>query len=384
MGRPKPTHIDSAAAVGRRLREARRRAGLTQRALAFAGCSPAYIARIEAGERVPSRALIVQLASRLGIPGEYLARGEQVEAGPVSSLIDAELALSLDDTAEARRLYERALAAARDSAAKSEALEGLGKLAMREGRPAEAVEFLTRALAASGDDACNRPGLAESLARAHAALGELAPAIALLERCADRYEREGDRLQFIRFASLLGAALTDNGSFAEAERVVGKALAVGREVADPYARARLYWSESRLRAEQGQSELAERYARKTLETLRSTEDTYALGHILQTLAHLNLDLGRAEEAMDLLRDGWPLISSAGTPGEIAQYRIEEVRALAALGERDEARRVVVQARASAAADVPAEVREQLDVDIAALADDTDTSGRAEAPPGPPA
>lgn len=147
----------------------------------------------------------------------------------------------------------------------------------------------------------------------------------------------------MRFAGLLGAALTDNGSFAEAERVLAAALARGRQVADPSTRARLYWSESRLRVEQGQSELAARYARKTLEILRTTEDTYAIAHMLQSLAHIYLDLDRAQEALELLREGNELILAAGTPLDVAQYRIEEARALAALGEREAAAALAMEA-----------------------------------------
>lgn len=355
MGRLKPTHVDDAAAVGRRVRDARVRAGLSQRGLAFPGCSPAYVSRVEAGERVPSAQVLAELARRLGVTGEYLATGAEAEAAPASALANAEIALSLDETDEARRLYETVLAGQLDPRARSAALEGLGKIALREGRPSDAVDLLRRALAATDGDPSERPELADSLARAHAALGDLAPAIELLERCTDRYEREGDRLQYIRFAALLGCALTDNGSFAEAERVVAKALAAGREVMDPYARARLYWSESRLRTEQGQSELAERYARKTLETLRATEDTYALAHVLETLAHLNLNMGRPEEAIELLREGWPLISASGTPADIANYRIEQVRALAATGEREQAAAIAMEVAAELRTAQPANV-----------------------------
>jgi tetratricopeptide (TPR) repeat protein len=145
-----------------------------------------------------------------------------------------------------------------------------------------------------------------------------------------------DPVQYVRFAGLLAAALTDNGSFAEAERVLASALTKGRHVADPYTRARLYWSETRLRVEQGQSEIAARYGRKTLAILRTTEDTYALAHILQMLAHIYLDLERPHEALELLREGSELIAAAGTPVDIAQFRIEEARAFAALGELERA------------------------------------------------
>ena len=153
-------------------------------------------------------------------------------------------------------------------------------------------------------------------------------------------------MQFVRFAALLGYAFTDNGNFAEAERIVAKALAARREIGDPYTRARLYWSQSRLRAEQGQSELAERYARRTLETLRTTEDTYEVAHALQTLAHITLDLGRPAEALALLEEGLPLITRSGSSAEIAHFRIEEVRALAALGETERAASLAMELSAS--------------------------------------
>ncbi len=59
------SHVDDPHAVGRRLLEARLAAGLSQRALAFPGCSAAYISRLEAGERVPSLQLLRKLAQRL-------------------------------------------------------------------------------------------------------------------------------------------------------------------------------------------------------------------------------------------------------------------------------------------------------------------------------
>ena len=41
--------------------------------LAFPGCSPAYICRIEAGERVPSPRILAELARRLGVTTAELA-----------------------------------------------------------------------------------------------------------------------------------------------------------------------------------------------------------------------------------------------------------------------------------------------------------------------
>ena len=278
----------------------------------------------------------------MGVSADFLATGAVTGDAAESARLDAEVALRLDDLPTARRLYEEALAGAADGMARSEALAGLGQLALREGRHRDAIELLEAAVEAGAFDVVERPSLAESLARAYGTVGELSPAIALLERCVERYEASGDILQYIRFASMLGYALTDNGDLAGAERVVARALARGDGVADPYARARLYWSQSRLLAEQAQPAAAERYARKTLETLRATEDGYAVAHAIQTLAHICLELGRPREALDLLDEGEPLIRGAGSPPEIAHYRLERARALAALGEHEEAASLAMQ------------------------------------------
>ncbi|MBA2475658.1 MAG: tetratricopeptide repeat protein [Actinobacteria bacterium] len=324
--------MEDPAALGRRLQELRKRAGLSQGELAFDGCSAGYVSRIEAGDRVPSLHLVRELADRLGVSEEYLLTGSEGDGVWCAVLVDAEIALRLGEGAEAHDLYGKALGEATSVEVKSEALEGLGHLAAQRGEPRQAIELLERALALTGAEPADRPRLAEALGRAYASLEELAPAIALFRRCLKRLGSDGDAIQYVRFACLLGYALSDLGQFDEAELVVAGALERGRGVTDPYTRSRLLWSQSRLLIEQGKSELAERYAKKTLETLRATEDSYALGHAHQSLAHIYLDLGRPAEAQRILDEGWPLIESAATPLELAHYRIEEARSLAALGQ----------------------------------------------------
>lgn len=77
MPRKKSTLVDDPIAAGRRLRKARQRAGLSQRKLSFPGCSPAYICRIEAGDRVASWLVLRELAYRLNVSEHYLATGEE-------------------------------------------------------------------------------------------------------------------------------------------------------------------------------------------------------------------------------------------------------------------------------------------------------------------
>jgi len=334
LTRVRATYVEDPTGLGMRLQQARKREGMTQRDLAFTGCSSGYISRIEAGERVPSLQILRELARRVGVSESFLRTGRESTLAGSSALLDAEIALRLGDLASARTLYEEALEEATSDTARSEALEGLGSIATQVGEFREAIELLEQALALVETRLEGRARLAESLGRAYATAGELAPAIALFRDCLQRFE--ADPLQYIRFACLLSYALTDTGEFGEAERVVAKALQVGREVRDPYARSRLYWSQSRLLLEGGRSDLAERYAVKTLETLRATEDVYALGHAYQALANVYLDLGRAEEASQTLSDGWPLISASATPFDLARYNIDQARALADLGQEQRA------------------------------------------------
>ena len=350
MEKRSATYVDDPALVAERLRDARERAGLTQADLAFAGCSPGYISRIEAGQRVPSLQVLRELATRLGVSETFLATGAEDEAVYRSVLADADVALRLGELEQARSKYETVLRQAEEMPAGGardrlvgDALEGLGHIAVAAGQPRDAIDRYERANEVVNGNIMDRPRRIEALARAHATVGELAPAIALLERALAEVEENGDPIQYIRFAALLGYALTDSGDFQRAEQVVARALDVGRNVTDPYSRARLYWSQSKLLVEQGKSDLAERHAAKAIETLRVTEDQYALGHAHQVLAHVYLDLGRADEAARTLETGWQLIAATATPTEAAHYRIDEARALVALERHGEAKALTMAA-----------------------------------------
>jgi transcriptional regulator with XRE-family HTH domain len=60
---------------GKRLKRLRLAAGLSQRELAFPGCTAVYICRIEKGQRHPSLQVIRTLAGRLGVTVQYLETG---------------------------------------------------------------------------------------------------------------------------------------------------------------------------------------------------------------------------------------------------------------------------------------------------------------------
>jgi tetratricopeptide (TPR) repeat protein len=339
--RQKSTHVDDPHAVGERLKSARLAAGLSQRQLAFTGCSPAYISRIEAGDRIPSLQLLRELGRRLGVSEDYLATGEEVRLHHLS-LLEAEIALRLDDLETAERLYTEALARAATPRERSLAEEGLGHLAFRRGRLREAVNLFETALVTSGSAEWERSALAESLARAYAMVGELEPSVAILERCLAAFEERGDEVEAIRFSCLLASALSDQNDFARAEQAVTKALVAGRESLDPYTRARIYWAKAKVFGQQGDVEGAVRHAYQALAALEMTEDLHytAVAHLL--IAQVELERGNAEEALTHLAEGQPIIERTGSRVDKAGFLVELARAHAKLGDGDEVGELAAQ------------------------------------------
>lgn len=93
------------ARLGRRLRELRIAAGLTQAELAGSRFSHAYVSVLEAGRREPSRTAVDYFAQRLGVPSEELW-GEKGASWAIE-LADDLRAEGLHD--ESRALLEKTL-----------------------------------------------------------------------------------------------------------------------------------------------------------------------------------------------------------------------------------------------------------------------------------
>jgi transcriptional regulator with XRE-family HTH domain len=113
-------HVDDPVAVGRRLTEARESAGLSQRELAFPGCSAAYISRIERGERIPSLQVLRELAQRSGVSETFLAWGqrERLDAAVAEHIRALQAAEASGSTAKRAAAYA-ALARASNRAARA-------------------------------------------------------------------------------------------------------------------------------------------------------------------------------------------------------------------------------------------------------------------------
>jgi tetratricopeptide (TPR) repeat protein len=340
MPRRPSDHVDDPKAVGRRLREARQRAGLSQRDLAFPGCTTAYISRIEAGVRIPSLQVLMRLADRLDVSAEFLATGR--DAPVIDPIQTAELALRFDDPHTAREAFREIAETASDDRTRARAIAGLGHVAFEAGDHEQAIELFEQALELTPsleEDA----GLADSLGRAYAFTSRFDEAIALFERRLAVAEERQDLMETLRFSVLLANTLADRGRIGRAEELLGHALALADSSRDPLMRARIWWAQSRLHVLKNDPARAERYARLALDTLAMTDHTRYLAVAHQVLALIKLDQGEPGEALELIETGMPLVLEGGNGYERGIFLVERARALSDLGQLDDAEAAATEA-----------------------------------------
>lgn len=112
--RARTPHYDSPVAVGARVHQAREAAGLSQRELAFDGCSAAYISRMERGERIGSLQVLRVIAEKTGVSEDWLAWGREKIDPTVAEKVTAVRAATEPD--EKRDAYKALASAARKAA----------------------------------------------------------------------------------------------------------------------------------------------------------------------------------------------------------------------------------------------------------------------------
>jgi len=326
--------------LARRLREARERAGLSQRALARGICTAAYVSRLEKGERIPSLQLLRRLASRLGADADELASG--LPSTSYDRLLDAEVALGLGDTMEAERLFTAALDPD-DRTLRARALAGLGEIAYSIGDARGAVALLEEAAETHPQGAF---AVADPLGRAYAQLSDLQAATRVFEAALADAEGRGDSFERLRYAVLLADVLIDASEPQRAADILRAVVDAGDDLDDPLARARFWRSQALLCEERGDRRTADRYSRRALESVSLANHAKYVTRAHKLLARVAVDGPDAERALALLDAMYPAVERTGDAYEIAMLRIEQARVLARLDRRDEATSLAREAAAA--------------------------------------
>jgi tetratricopeptide (TPR) repeat protein len=337
-------HVDNAKSVGRRVKAARVAAGLSQRELSFPGCTPAYVSRIEKGDRVPSLQILREFAARLGVTESFLARGGDEESFD-SVVVEARAALRVGDMTAAHERIDSAVSRAKTDAERAIVYALEGEMHLYESDAAASVEALEKAVRLSPNLERTDPTVAEALGRAYARQNEYEAAIGVFLRNYQRAREQNDLLERVRFGALLANAYADTANFVRAEEILGDLVSKDETVVEPLARARVLWAQSRLHALKHDTVSAARYARHALEILRVSDQTYYVALAHQLLAHIELDRGNGAEAMKLLDEAAPLIEASGRPFENASLQIERARAFMKLGQKKKAAGIAMGASA---------------------------------------
>ena len=135
---------DSALAqsIGSRIRERRKRAGLSQQRLAEGRYTKAYISALETGAAKPSMAALSFIAGRLGTTAAELL----ADPDPTWSRLDTDLKLASGDVSAAIDGYTVLLEATRDPASRADLLRALAEASCRIDRPIDAIRAAAEAV----------------------------------------------------------------------------------------------------------------------------------------------------------------------------------------------------------------------------------------------
>jgi transcriptional regulator with XRE-family HTH domain len=330
--------------IGQRLRRLRHERRLSQRELSSPGVSYAYISRIEAGTRQPSVKALRKLAAKLGVSADYLETGLDVRDVELRELrlSNAELAVRLEGETskvedELRDVLGEALGAG-DQAGAMRARIALAHAAAAAGRQSDAVELLEEVVGSDQVTPSSRPDVYATLGRMYAATGALERAVTLYESALDALQADDPEnvAAHVRFAAYLSFALTDTGEIARAQRVLEEVLPRAEELADPYARVRLYWSLARVAAHDNAPSVALDYYRRAIALLEATDDTLHLARAHLACAATLIADDKPEEAGPFLEAAESLFGKRPLPEDEASLRTEQARAAVLRGSLGEA------------------------------------------------
>lgn len=135
-----------AKAIGRRIRAARERAGLSQRGLAADRFSASYISALENGSVKPSMSALAYLAEGLGCTINDLV-GDTPRADPrAGRRLEADLRLASGDWTAALDIYDELLAAQPSDRERAELQRGAAEALSRLGKPLAAIDRASEAV----------------------------------------------------------------------------------------------------------------------------------------------------------------------------------------------------------------------------------------------
>jgi transcriptional regulator with XRE-family HTH domain len=329
--------------IGARLREARRRAGLTQQQLAGERYTKAYVSALETGIARPSMVALTYLAGRLGLPASYFLDSEH--AG--WTRLEADLRLAAGEWDAAADGYAAILEAPLDTVARAEALRGLAEARARLDHGKEAVAAASEAarhfteLGRAGDAALARYWLAYGLYQADAEADARSLLSALLQQVRDglRVDADFEMRLLVALAAVESKAGEPNRALAYLEEARGLAADL-----DDRRRAAFLFNLAISYREVGDYEAAIRTGVQAVALYRSAGALVESARIENDLALAHLATGNVARAEELARDAMAAMRDAGDDRWVAAITETQAQVALARGDAADAIRLSAQAR----------------------------------------
>lgn len=330
---------------GSRLREERRKRGLSQGDLCAEGLSTSYVSLLESGRRQPSPKAVQALARRLGVDPEYLLTGQDrpVRQERELELRFAELALVNGDPAQARSTLERLLGASPPNDPLRWDMEyNLARACERCGDLEEAVELLEALRERAEADPARLPWLQVviDLSRCYREAGDLTRAVQVAEQTVARARDLGlsESRDLPRLVVTLAAASMERGDHLHANQVLTRLLRGLGENATRKDRGSALWQAATVAGLRGHYADGILLAERALFQFAEEEDVRAEGLLRTTIAWMLLesDDGDPARALELLADAHRRLCDAGMQIETAYTETELARVHAQLGNPSDA------------------------------------------------
>jgi len=322
-----------ALAIGERLRTARKRAGLTQQALAGSRYTKAYISALETGVAKPSMAALNYLSERLGLPASTFVSNSDA----TWTRLQADLLLASGDFESAVEAYGDLLAASPSRIDRAGALVGMAEALCRLDRAAEAIKPASEAIAifTELDRSVDRVHAEYWLAYGHHGAENTDEARSLLRKVLDglRTDAAPDPDFHVRVLIALGVVEMAGDRLEAALAYLQEADGLAtflQTLAVGYRRA-------------GDHEAAIRAGIGALALFRQAEASIESAMIANQLALIYLDSGSFSHARDMARTGRDAMTQSGNDHLLAHIADTEARIALACGDMADAERLADEA-----------------------------------------
>ncbi len=342
---PRQTEADAELArrIGQRIRDARRRAGLTQQQLAGERYTKAYVSALETGVARPSMVALTYLAERLGLPASHFLD----EGHPAWSRLEADMRLAAGEWDTAVDAYRSLLDQPLDEQGRAEALRGLAEGLARLDRGKEAIAAASEAarifteLGRVADAALARYWLAYGLYESDNESDARSLLHALLEQVRGGLRVEPDFE--VRLLMALAAVESRVGQPARALAYLEEARGLADDL-DDRRRAAFLFNLSIGYRETGDVEAAIRVGTQAMALFRAAGALFESAQIENDLALAYLAMGNVERADQLATEARTQIEPADDKRWLAAVIETQSQVALASGDADGAYRLADEAR----------------------------------------